>query len=201
MKNEPPTNYYEILQVNPTADQQTIERVYKLLAKRYHPDNAETGDTDKFQLLIEAYHVLSDPEKRAIYDDNHKTTAPHSSIFFNAPRSWRGEGEKRVYQAILSILYIARRRDTTKPGVGIIDLENLVGLPEKELEFHIWYLKEKGWIQRTEMGDFAITATGVDTVIESDLLSKKHRLLPNLNGSHFKNSGDAGWSEDSGLDS
>jgi curved DNA-binding protein len=37
-------DYYEILQVSPNADQTTIERVYRLLAKKYHPDNAEEGD-------------------------------------------------------------------------------------------------------------------------------------------------------------
>ena len=36
-------DYYEDLQVSPNADQETIERVYRLLAKRYHPDNHLTG--------------------------------------------------------------------------------------------------------------------------------------------------------------
>jgi hypothetical protein len=46
------------------------------------------------------------------------------------------------------------------------------------LEFHIWYLREKGWIQRVENGGFAITVSGVDAVIENDLPLKKERLLP-----------------------
>ena len=56
------TDYYEILQLSPKADQETIERVYRLLAKRYHPDNKHTGDDHKFNLLTEAYRALSDPE-------------------------------------------------------------------------------------------------------------------------------------------
>ena len=57
-------------------------------------------------------------------------------------------------------------------------MEKLLEVPEKHLEFHIWYLKEKGWIQRAENGGFAITATGVDAVIGNDVRVKKDRLLP-----------------------
>ena len=42
-------DYYEDLQVSPDADLETIERVYKLLAKRYHPDNSFTGNIEKFR--------------------------------------------------------------------------------------------------------------------------------------------------------
>ena len=65
-----------------------------------------------------------------------------------------------------------------KPGVGSFHFEKLLGLPEKEIEFHLWYLKEKGWIERMETGEFAITANGVDSVIKSNLILKKDRLLP-----------------------
>jgi curved DNA-binding protein len=44
-------NYYEFLQISPNAEAATIQRVYRFLAGRYHPDNPETGDTDKFVLL------------------------------------------------------------------------------------------------------------------------------------------------------
>jgi curved DNA-binding protein len=187
MGRETPADYYEILQVDPRADQEIIERAYRLLAKRYHPDNLDTGDAKKFEILIEAYRILSDPKKRAAYDDNHQAANPYQSdIFSNAPRSGSAEGERRLYQAILLILYFARRRDSIKPGIGIVELERLVGLPEKETEFHIWYLKEKGWIQRLETGEFAITAEGVDEVIENDLLLRKDHLLPYFDESSLK---------------
>ena len=179
MGKETPADYYEVLQVNPRADREIIERAYRLLAKRYHPDNEQTGDASKFEVLIEAYRVLSDPEKRAAYDNNHQAAnAYQSDIFSNATQSGSAEWERGIYQAILLILYFVRRRDSFKPGVGIVELEEVVHLPEKEMEFHIWYLKEKGWIQRLETGEFAITASGVDEVIENNLLLRKDRLLP-----------------------
>ena len=51
-------NYYEDLQVSSNADIETIERVYRLLAKRYHPDWG--GDSEKFIELMDVYEKLTD---------------------------------------------------------------------------------------------------------------------------------------------
>ena len=183
MEKETSIDYYEILQVSPSADLEIIERAFRLLAKRYHPDNKYTGDAGKFETLMEAYHVLSVSEKRAVYDDTYKAAddAHQNNVPFNAPQSRDPGEEKKIHQVILFIVYTARRRDVMKPGVGAVELETLVGLPEKELEFHIWYLKEKGWIQRLETGEFAITAKGVDAIIENSPILRKDRLLPSPN--------------------
>ena len=60
-------DYYEVLQVSSNADAELIQRVFRLLARRYHPDNQRTGNATLFRRLHEAYTVLSDPEKRAQY--------------------------------------------------------------------------------------------------------------------------------------
>ena len=64
-------DYYEILQISPTAEPETVHKVYRLLAQRCHPDNKETGNDGQFRQLSEAYQVLSDPERRAQYDVTH----------------------------------------------------------------------------------------------------------------------------------
>jgi len=179
MGKETFTNYYEALQVSPSADREMIDRAFRLLAKRYHPDNKVTGNPGKFKFLVEAYRVLSDPEKRAAYNNQNKTiNAYQDNILFNTPQSRDPEEERKINQLILFIYYLARKRDAMKPGVGTVELEKLTGLPEKKLNFHIWYLKEKGWLQRIETGEFAITANGVDEVVEKELALKKDRLLP-----------------------
>jgi curved DNA-binding protein CbpA len=171
-------DYYEILQLSPNADSETVEKVFRLLAKHYHPDNNQTGNSDRFSLLSEAYRVLSNPEKRAAYDVKYDKKRAHRwQIFEEASASEGAEADRRMQQGVISLLYIARRRDTDDPGMGIFELERLLGCPEKHLEFHMWYLKEKGWIQRTDTGGFAITASGVDAVTEKDLLLRKDRLL------------------------
>jgi hypothetical protein len=52
-----------------------------------------------------------------------------------------------------------------------------LGWPEKILEFHTWYLKEKGWIKFTDTGGYAITASGVDVIEENELTFGKDRLI------------------------
>ena len=179
MGKETFTNYYEALQVSPSADREMIDRAFRLLAKRYHPDNKNTGDPGKFKFLVEAYRVLSDSKRRAAYDDYNKTfETRQDSILFNTAQSRDPEAERRTNQLVLFIFYLARKRDAMKPGVGIVELEKLTSLPERELNFHTWYLKEKGWIQTIETGEFAITARGVDEVVEKKLALKKDRLLP-----------------------
>jgi len=62
-------DYYEVLGVPRNASDEDIKRVFRKLAKLYHPDcNREPGAEDKFKEINEAYQVLSDPEKRSRYD-------------------------------------------------------------------------------------------------------------------------------------
>ena len=63
-------DYYEVLGVDRSADDATIKKAYRQLAKKYHPD-ANPGDKEaeaKFKEASEAYAVLSDSEKRRQYD-------------------------------------------------------------------------------------------------------------------------------------
>ena len=68
MTKQPFIDHYEVLQLSPNATGEMIERVYRILAKRYHPDNQATGDAVKFAELHQAYELLVDPQSRAAYD-------------------------------------------------------------------------------------------------------------------------------------
>jgi curved DNA-binding protein CbpA len=171
-------DYYERLQLSPNSDAETIERVYRLLAKRYHPDNRETGCVEKFGLINRAYTVLSDPDKRAAYDIKYDENRSLTwQIFDQSSASDSFEEDKRIFQGVLSLLYISRRQDANNAGMGIIELERLLGCPHEHLEFHIWYLKEKGWVERLENGRLAISSDGIDKVVAGDLMLRKDRML------------------------
>ncbi len=61
--------YYEILGVSETADASTIKKAYRSLAKKYHPDIYDGDDREtKFKEITKAYEVLSNEEKRQMYD-------------------------------------------------------------------------------------------------------------------------------------
>jgi curved DNA-binding protein CbpA len=161
-------NHYETLQVSSRADGDTIQRVFRHLAKRFHPDNPDSGDTLRFKQLLDAFEVLSDPAERARYDVHYGERFERRWRIFDQTAALDDvEGDRRMRSALLAMLYTARRNDAERPGMGEVDLERLLGCPESHLRFHIWYLRENGLIQRTESGTLAITATGVDTVLES----------------------------------
>ena len=66
-------NYYEILEVSQNASKEVIDRAYKVLAKKYHPDlqpeNKRQFAEEKLKKINEAYDILSDEYKRKQYDD------------------------------------------------------------------------------------------------------------------------------------
>lgn len=60
--------HYDTLGVIPTADPDIIHAAYRALAKKYHPDNQETGNAKKFRQIETAHKTLKDPAQRAAYD-------------------------------------------------------------------------------------------------------------------------------------
>ena len=66
-------NYYEILEVDKNASEEVIEKAYKTLAKKYHPDLQNNSDCqDKMRQINEAYEILSNDFKRREYDEKIK---------------------------------------------------------------------------------------------------------------------------------
>src|SRR5262245_37437359 len=171
-------DYYEILQLSPNATADTVERVYRILAKRYHPDNQDTGDVTQFTELQQAYELLSNPTRRASYDVKYdENRALTWKVFKQDGASDARSDDRRLFHGILSVLYIARRRDPERGGLGPVTLEKMLACPRQHLEFPLWYLKEHKWIERLESGYLAITAAGVDKLGEEDLLLPENRLL------------------------
>jgi curved DNA-binding protein CbpA len=170
-------DFYEALQVSPNADSETVERVFRHLAKRYHPDNPQTGDTDHFRMLVDAHRTLTDPESRASYDARYQQgVAQQWSMVEEAIGCGEHEGDQVLRDRLLSLLYVQRRRDVLNPSMGNVELEKLLACPEEHLEFHVWYLKEKGYVQRTDKG-YAITAEGIDYAEASRALITRERLI------------------------
>lgn len=170
------TNYYEFLQISPNADQDTVHRVYRFLAARFHPDNPETGDIDKFHLLKQAYDVLSDPARRSQYDTgNAKDSAPPDPLSKSIDFMDTIDGELNRRLAVLAQLYIRRRTNPGHPEVSLAELEERMGFPRDYMEFTMWYLQKKAYISRADNACYTLTADGVDFV------ETQRESIPTLN--------------------
>ncbi len=178
MTERPFVDYYEVLQISQSADSETLERVYRLLAKRYHPDNQTTGDSSRFSEVHEAYEVLNDPKRRAAYDVKYDDNRSVQWKIFDQNSAADGrESDRRLFHGILSLLYVARRRDPLHGGLGAVSLEKLLGVPRQHLEFPLWYLRQRGWLETLDSGQLAITVSGIDKMADRELELPADRLL------------------------
>jgi len=161
-------DYYELLQVSDAAEPDTINRVYRLLAQRFHPDNQETGNSARFREITEAYQVLSNPEKRAQYDaTNEKRRKDRWRLVSAGAQSENDfEMEQIVRLTVLEALYTKRRLDPATPGIYLAELEKMIGRPREHLEFTIWFLNQKKLIN-TDDARMHLTAEGAEYLEES----------------------------------
>ncbi len=154
---------YEAMQLSPNADADTIARVYRMLAMRYHPDNAQTGNSELFVQLSEAHSILCDPQKRASYDAHHRESKRlRWKIFDQAAASYGIEAEKRKRQGVLELLYAKTLVDPEQAEINIHLIEELLGCPREHLKAALWYLKGKNFIRRGDNGRYAITIAGFE---------------------------------------
>ena len=121
-------DYYQVLGVDRSAGQQDIQRAYRTLARRFHPDiNKDPGAEERFKQINEAYEVLSDEKKRARYDrfGEHWRQVPED---YDGPMPGTGPfggagGGRRVY------VNTGGPGDAgfTDAGFGGVDFEDLLG--------------------------------------------------------------------------
>jgi curved DNA-binding protein CbpA len=169
MDQDAPIDHYEILQVSASAEPETIHRVYRLLAQRFHPDNLETGNDTRFRLITEAYHVLSDPEQRAQYDVVYQRQRQERwRLVSQATESENDFSVERQFRlTVLEVLYTRRRLEPDEPGIFTSDLEKLTGRPREHLEFTLWFLLQMKLVVRTDNSLLVITAVGVEHLEEN----------------------------------
>lgn len=158
-------DYYEILRVGPQADDETIERVYRTLADRFHPDNPSTGDQETFLCLIEAYETLSNQSRRAKYNALRRDTRSSTQFWLRGREFFEGvRGGQNRRLAVLCLLYRQRITNHESPGLTFLDLEQLTGCTRDEVTSALWYLCEKQWAKIGEYTAYSITAEGFDFV-------------------------------------
>lgn len=140
-----PADYYEVLGVEQNASASDLKKAYRKLAMKYHPDrNSEAGAEERFKEISEAYDILSDDQRRSIYDQyGHEGLQGHGGGGFS--------GAEDIFSSIFGDFFSGfgsnRRRSRTPRGSDLmieieVDLKDCLKRQERELK--IPYDKECG---------------------------------------------------------
>jgi len=156
-------DYYNLLQIPRTADEEAIRRAYRTMATRIHPDNPDTGDVECFLQLQQAIRVLADPASRAKYDAV-LTIEDHPVPVFDLKNFEVGvDGEMKRRLTLLALLYHRRRVEDERPGMTVFELERRLAFHREDLNFTLWYLTSKNYIKREMNGsEYTLLALGAD---------------------------------------
>lgn len=176
--DNPFVDYYKVLGVNPGCSFRSLETAYHTLAKLNHPDHSEDADVGKLTAVINAYKVLKDHAKRVEYDRLYaRMTGYVFTIESDLHEERAAVSDADAHARVLQLLYQKRRDSAQDAGVGHFTLQELLGCSNELFEFHVWYLREKGFILTTDQGTLAITIAGVDHVISMSRSVIKEKLL------------------------
>ena len=167
---------YEIMQLSPKATADTIHRVHRILAQRYHPDTPDTGNSEMFIRVTAAARILSDPEQRAKYDARYQAARQlHWKIFDQAEAALGPQAERAKRKGILGLLYAKAAHDIERASMTAVDFEEILGCPREHLQAALWYLKGKGYIQRGDNGRYMITVAGFDEMESQSFMPEPSR--------------------------
>ncbi|MBT8428124.1 MAG: DnaJ domain-containing protein [Erythrobacter sp.] len=180
--NEDFVDFYALLQVDPFCERSIVEKAYRHFAQLYHPDHSDTADVDKFQEVTRAYKVLKDTRKRAEYDRAYAAEngidpakpQPRDDIVVDGSTAVE---DAEIHEKLLLALYKRRREKAGQPGVMPYHIQNDLDCSDESFDFHIWYLKSKGFIEITQESELAITIEGVDHVISRSRAEAKEKLF------------------------
>jgi len=167
-------DYYAVLGVNKNSTSDEIKKAYRKLASQHHPDKG--GDTTKFQEIQTAYDTLSDPKKRAIYDNPQPQGFPGGFTFhaegfdindlfgqiFNQKNQNFGGSRKQIYRTKVDVSLHEAYTGTNK----ILELNTITG--KKVIDIKI----PRGVNNHDQMR--------FDNVLDSAILVIEFNILPDL---------------------
>jgi|SRR5580658_3013378 curved DNA-binding protein CbpA len=156
-------DHYIVLGIETNADSETIQSTYSRLAQKYHPSNPETGDKTKFDAVNMAFEVLSDATLRASFDKVKGVDHEAGNPKFTGPEFFQALADAEALRlAILCILYDRRRIKSFKPSLSLRHLEGMVQVATDELNFALWYIKQRGFAVNDDKSSMEITVEGMD---------------------------------------
>jgi curved DNA-binding protein CbpA len=160
-------DHYVVLGIEPNATNETITSAYTLLAAKYNPRNAETGDQEQFDAVNFAYETLLDPMQRKIFDGLRSGGEKEAEAKFSGLPFFSNLNKEGICrQTLLCLLYDRRRTNPISPGLAFRQVEAMIDTDLETLTLAIWYLKQRGLIVGDDKSRLLITVDGIDLLMK-----------------------------------
>jgi len=156
-------DHYTILGVNPKAAPEAIQIAYDRLAQKFHPDTGESADQAKFDSIQLAYEVLTDPVLRLEFDKIKGLDQDDANLTFAGLEFFDALGRQSgLRAALLCVLYDRRRKKPLKPSLSIRHIDGMIQATHDELNFALFYLKQRNLVVGDDKSNLMITVDGMD---------------------------------------
>lgn len=155
-------DHYEVLSVEHKAPSEAIQSAYARLSAKFHPKNGSTPDQEKFDAVTLAFEVLSDPELRRDFDKI-KGIGGEDKPQFSGRSFFDLYGRDTALRvALLCVLYDRRRLKPFTPSLSMRHLEAILNAGTVEINFALWYLKQRDMVSSDDKSSLQITVEGMD---------------------------------------
>lgn len=156
-------DHYAILGIETNADTDRMVAAYARASEKYHPNNPETGDAEKYEAITAAFEVLSDSVQRREFDKVKGLDKDGGDPKFTGLPFFEALGRgSQLRVAMLCVLYDRRRSKPFRPSLSMRQFENSLCASEEELLFALWYLKQRGLVGQDDKSSLLITVEGMD---------------------------------------
>jgi curved DNA-binding protein CbpA len=156
-------DHYTILGVDPRATLEAIQIAYARLEQKYNLKTAGSGDQDKLDSVTLAFEVLTDPALRLEFDKVKGIDQDDANLMFAGLEFFEALGRQAgLRSAMLCILYDRRRKKPSKPSLSVRHIEGMIHATNDELNFSLFYLKQKGLVVGDDKSNLQITVDGMD---------------------------------------
>ena len=155
-------DHYEVLGVEHKAGTDAIQLAYARLAEKFHPITGATPDKEKFEAIGLAFEVLSDPDLRRDFDKLKGIGGEEKPKFSGRPFFEAYGRDVNLRIALLCVLYDRRRNKPFTPALSMRHIEAIVAATSEELNFALWYLKQRDLVSQDDKSSLQITTEGMD---------------------------------------
>jgi hypothetical protein len=154
-------DHYEVLGLDHKASSEAIQSAYTRMAEKYHPKGA-FPDVEKYESVTLAFEVLSDPDLRLDFNKLKGIGEEDKPKFSGLAFFEAYQRDTHLRTGLLCVLYDRRRSKPFTPSLSMRHLEAIFGASTQELNFALWYLKQRELVMADDKSSLQITVNGMD---------------------------------------